>query len=337
MKKKKICIIGAGWYGCHIGLYLKDKGHEITIFEKKKNIFLGSSGYNQYRLHRGFHYPRSSETIQEIKKNFTKFYTKYKNFVFFPKNNLYCIAKKKSLIDEKIYQLILKNHKLKFKKIKNHLLRNIEGVFISNEGVIKNNKFIQYYRKKLKKNILFNKNISNFNKIGKKYDSIIDCTNNTLVNRHYKKFNYILTLSAVYKKRKNKIVFPITIMDGKLPSLYPYSDVRNQYTLTHSKYTHIKKFKDIKNLNKFKKKQKPRTVLNIINKMEKSLIYFYPDFKKNFIFQKYFFSYKVLPEESSDKRSIVIKKYKNIISCTSPKIINIFSFQEYLEKLLKKY
>ena len=75
-------------------------------------------------------------------------------------------------------------------------------------------------------------------------------------------------------------------------------------------------------------------ILNTIKKMEKSLVYFYPNFKKNFIFKKYFFSYKVLPVESSDKRSIVIKKYKNIISCTSPKITNIFSFQEYLEKLL---
>ena len=99
MTKKNICIIGAGWYGCHIGLYLKEKGHKIKIYEKEKNIFLGSSGYNQFRLHRGFHYPRSSETIQEIKKNFSKFYSKYKSFIFFPKNNLYCIAKKKSLID----------------------------------------------------------------------------------------------------------------------------------------------------------------------------------------------------------------------------------------------
>ena len=213
-------------------------------------------------------------------------------------------------------------------------LQNIEAAFITNEGVIKNSKFIKYYKKKLKKYIFFNKNIKDLNKITKRFDYIIDCTNNTLVNRHYKEFNYLLTLSAVYQKRKNKIVFPITIMDGKLPSLYPYSDIKNQFTLTHSKYTHVKKFKSIKNLLKFKKNMKLNIILNTIKKMEKSLVYFYPNFKKNFIFKRYFFSYKVLPVESSDKRSIVIKKYKNIISCTSPKITNIFSFQEYLEKLL---
>ena len=65
-----VAIIGAGWYGCHIGLYLKQQGHDIKIFEKNSDIFLGSSGSNQFRLHTGYHYPRSSETISETKKNF---------------------------------------------------------------------------------------------------------------------------------------------------------------------------------------------------------------------------------------------------------------------------
>jgi len=49
-KDKKIIIIGAGWYGCHIGLYLKRKGYNIKIFDKENDIFQGSSGYNQFRL-----------------------------------------------------------------------------------------------------------------------------------------------------------------------------------------------------------------------------------------------------------------------------------------------
>ena len=30
-------------------------------------------------------------------------------------------------------------------------------------------------------------------------------------------------------------------MDGELPSIYPYADKKNMFTLTHSKFTHIKK------------------------------------------------------------------------------------------------
>ena len=40
-----------------------------------------------------------------------------------------------------------------------------------------------------------------------------------------------------YIKRKSKFTFPITIMDGKLPSLYPYADYKDYFTLTHSKFT----------------------------------------------------------------------------------------------------
>ena len=87
--KSKILILGAGWYGCHLGLYLKEKGHNIKIYEKDNQIFSGSSGKNQFRFHQGYHYPRSLKTIEEIKKNFFKFKKKYKKFITFPKHNIY--------------------------------------------------------------------------------------------------------------------------------------------------------------------------------------------------------------------------------------------------------
>ena len=45
----KIAIIGAGWYGCHLALVLKEEGHDVTVFEKNSEIFRGASGYNQFR------------------------------------------------------------------------------------------------------------------------------------------------------------------------------------------------------------------------------------------------------------------------------------------------
>lgn len=334
MKKKNFCIIGAGWYGCHIGLYLKDKGHNVKIFEKESRIFSGSSGFNQFRLHKGFHYPRSSETIDEIKKNYKRFIKKYKNFIYYPKNNLYCIAKKISLIDAKTYERILNSHNLKYKKKLNHKLSNIEAAYCVNEGVIQNDKIINFYKKNLKKNLIFNSIIKDIKKIKNDYDFIIDCTNNTFTNNFGEDFNYVLTISSIYK-RKNKASTPITIMDGELPSLYPYSDKKGYFTLTHAKFTHIKKFKNIKLLNKYKKKISKKYLKNIINEMENSITSFYSKFKKDLKYQGYYFSYKVLPKETSAKRSISIKKDHNIISCSSPKIANIFEFEDYVKKLIK--
>ena len=35
-----ICIIGAGWFGCHIACKLIEDGHKVKIFEKESTIFL---------------------------------------------------------------------------------------------------------------------------------------------------------------------------------------------------------------------------------------------------------------------------------------------------------
>ena len=67
--KKKIAIIGAGWFGCHIAHQIKKKLNkfDIKLYEKEKDIFLGASSNNQNRLHLGFHYPRSKQTRLQSK------------------------------------------------------------------------------------------------------------------------------------------------------------------------------------------------------------------------------------------------------------------------------
>ena len=69
----KIAIIGAGWFGCHIGHELLKEGHKVTIFEREKELFNGASGNNQNRLHLGYHYPRSNLTRVQSKKGFNIF------------------------------------------------------------------------------------------------------------------------------------------------------------------------------------------------------------------------------------------------------------------------
>ena len=69
----RIAIIGAGWFGCHIGSELLNDGHKIKVFEKQKDIFLGASGNNQNRLHLGYHYPRSYVTREQSRNCFDKF------------------------------------------------------------------------------------------------------------------------------------------------------------------------------------------------------------------------------------------------------------------------
>ena len=66
--KKKIAIVGAGLFGCTIALILSKK-HEIDLYETKSDILNEASMCNQFRFHLGFHYPRSTKTVNEIQKS----------------------------------------------------------------------------------------------------------------------------------------------------------------------------------------------------------------------------------------------------------------------------
>ena len=332
--KSKILLLGAGWYGCHLGLYLKEKGYSIKIYEKSNKIFNGSSGKNQFRFHHGYHYPRTLKTIEEIKKNFFKFKKKYGKFITFPKKNIYCIANYNSLIDFGTYTNILKSTNLKFKKKKFDFLKNIEGSIEIYEGVFKNLKIIKFFKKKIGKNIIFKREIKNTDKVSKEFDFIIDCTNNTRQNFFKKTTKYVLTISFIYKKKSKRKAYPVTIMDGKLPSIYPYADKKNYFTLTHSKYTHIKSFNSFESLNKFKRKIKKIEINQRRKLFEKSIKFYYSNFEDTFSYKGYFFSYKLLPKDKSDARPTFYTSNKNILSLFSPKIANIFSAEEIVNKFL---
>ena len=57
----KIAVIGGGIFGVTTAIRLA-KNHHVDLYEKNSDILQSASGINQYRLHRGYHYPRSNET-----------------------------------------------------------------------------------------------------------------------------------------------------------------------------------------------------------------------------------------------------------------------------------
>ncbi len=73
----KVAIIGAGLFGITAALELDAHGHQVTVFERLPDMLQAASGINQYRLHRGYHYPRSPQTIAACiaaEESFTKMY-----------------------------------------------------------------------------------------------------------------------------------------------------------------------------------------------------------------------------------------------------------------------
>jgi hypothetical protein len=89
-RKAKIAVVGAGIYGSTIAIKLATRGYSVTLFDHL-GILCAASGINQYRVHRGYHYPRSPETIAEILEARQEFIDEYREAIVKGTENYYAI------------------------------------------------------------------------------------------------------------------------------------------------------------------------------------------------------------------------------------------------------
>jgi len=99
----KVAVIGAGIYGTTAAIKLADKGYHVDLFEKQDNILSATSGINQYRVHRGYHYPRSKDTIMSCKDNESSFIKYYNAAIINDVEHYYSIASEDSLTTPRDY------------------------------------------------------------------------------------------------------------------------------------------------------------------------------------------------------------------------------------------
>ena len=341
MSKKKIIIVGAGWFGLHVAILLQDR-YDVTTLEKNPDIFSCSSNFNQNRLHLGYHYPRCSKTRNLCLKGYQKFINKYRNVVDFIDNNYYVISKN-SNIDYDTYLQIFNTPSYNHSIVKNTLFDNIDGDIINtNEKIINPEKAKKYFHENIKCLLKFNYKVETIKQVRNKVivnndlecDLLFDCTYNML-NLSNQKYIFEKTISLIYKKINENYNFgAVTVMDGNFFSLFPRDIFKNLYSLTHVKYTPIIKTTNIKNI-KLEQDISEKNLKNIISNMEKEVISVIPDFNKNFEYKNYFISYKCKIQSNNDNRSCIIEKDKNVIHVNCGKITGIFDFEDYVTNKLK--
>ena len=55
-------VIGGGFYGCSLALFLRSVSDRVMLVEAGERLLDRASRVNQARVHTGFHYPRSMLT-----------------------------------------------------------------------------------------------------------------------------------------------------------------------------------------------------------------------------------------------------------------------------------
>lgn len=323
----KICIIGGGWVGCHLAHKLMDN-HQITLYEKNNELFNETSYRNQNRLHHGFHYARNFKTRNLCKETFPLFMNDYGFLTKEVKNNLYCVPIDKSNIDYKTYLDIFRDFHHYPIQTK---LNGIEGCIETYERYIDFDYAKKFFNEKLK-NIIIHKKIKygELTKLSKKFDLVINATNNEMKDKSINNGFYESTISLLYKKINDIDFGSLTMVDGKLFSIYPYQD--DIYTLTDVEHT---PFKKLKILNNKKYSINDETIQKKKKLMEEKVQQYFPNFLKCFTYHSYFMSIKSKIKNTSDERYPIITKNGNILNCFTGKIQGFYVIEDYIKNLIK--
>lgn len=330
----KICIIGGGVYGCFLA-YKLSKYAIINLYEKSSKICQKSATNNQNRLHLGYHYPRSIETIHQVIKNHRLFLNEFSSCIRSVDRNIYAVHEN-SKVPFEDYKLIFDSccsisHKelptndnvWELIKNKNHF----SGAIITDEKVIDTKKLSDfmfdkiYYNKKINLYCDYEVNSENLKKLRDENDYVINCIGTDPFRFSNKKIEF----------KNEKCIIPIfedsrysnlgfTIMDGPFCSLYPVNN--NRFSLSSVVHTPIST-----TLGPFCLKEE---INNIINH---GMQYFYLESSK---VVDYYCSYKtkIKFDEQDQRHGFVHKEYKQA-SVFPGKLSCCFSILEEIENEFK--
>jgi hypothetical protein len=110
----KIAVAGAGIYGATAAIRLAEQGHQVHLFDPL-GVLRAASAINQYRVHAGYHYPRSAETITEIAEARAEFTKTFADAIVRNSLHYYAIPKEHSFTSPELYESVMSKHGLPLK------------------------------------------------------------------------------------------------------------------------------------------------------------------------------------------------------------------------------
>jgi hypothetical protein len=230
---KKVAVIGAGIFGSSSAILLARGGFDVDLYEKEADVLQAASGINQYRLHRGYHYPRSKSTATSSKMAEDSFRREYGEAVVEGKDHHYCIAREHSKVDAAAFKKFCDDCGLEYEVMDLPYINkdSVEIMLKGKEAVldpIKLKELVKKHLKKAKVNVLCNTEFTN--EMMADYDLVVNCTyanlNALLEDTPEEKREYqfelcekpVLKLPEVFRDQS------VVILDGPFTCIDPLSD-----------------------------------------------------------------------------------------------------------------
>ena len=346
----KVAIIGGGIFGITCAIRIASE-HQVTIFEKNDDILKSASDTHQCRIHRGYHYPRSDKTTQELLNSESSFVSEFSDAVMDETENFYCVSKNDSLVNADEYIDFCNRNSLEFEKSNLNIIdkNSIQICLKVKENLYDYEKLKKICWQKLQ-NLGVRVNLNNKvnDEIFDQFDFVVICayaSTNALLDKFPEKqrnFQFEICEKIFLElpnEFKNKSVL---IMDGPFMSIDPVGEknifiIGDVVNTVHERYIgKLPKFnpKFLPLLDKGILKNPPLTNKELFLKSASN---FFPDVLKAKYVGSSFTIKTVLPNvDSSDERPTMIEKInEKIITVFSGKIPTCVDAANKINELIK--
>ncbi|WP_433456481.1 FAD-dependent oxidoreductase (plasmid) [Streptomyces sp. CA-142005] len=314
--RRRIAVVGAGWYGCHMAMTLRAGGHDVHLFEALPHILGGASGSTESRLHIGFRYPRSGAARRRAREEFHRFKTTYPTLSEPVPHNVYALPRHGSLLDAETYRQIIASSWLPYTDVDATRLglRNISAAFFTPEERLCSALAIAYFEDRLESELRLGTPVDKIEEFsdqilvnGEPFDAVVDCTNGAAFEEYQCRcftVHFEPCVMFIYAaERKN---FALTLVDGPFFSLHPYREVL--YSLTPLSPAPLGRACRYSEARQIIAAQKSDDLQALRRFLETQVMNYLPTFPEDFLFLGNTFTVRSKMTPASDSQGVVIQR-----------------------------
>jgi glycine/D-amino acid oxidase-like deaminating enzyme len=255
-------IIGGGFYGCCLALFLRTVSDRILLVESGAQLMERASRVNQARIHTGFHYPRSSLTAVKSMLLHRHFMTDFPDAVVDDFQMLYAVARRRSKVSARRFLRMFQDLGAPIRPASPSQTmlfdpNMVEGVFACSEAAFDYTVLRRQFSERLARERIDVKLSTSVAALADQAGTVVagltngqEITSRWAFNVTYSRINSILDLAALPRARLKHelaeiaLVEPptelaelgVTVMDGPFFSCMPYPP-GGMHSLTHVRYT----------------------------------------------------------------------------------------------------
>ncbi|WP_136637806.1 FAD-dependent oxidoreductase [Pseudooceanicola onchidii] len=255
-------IIGGGFYGCCLALYLRSLSKRVLLVEASSRLMTRASRVNQARVHTGFHYPRSAVTAVKSMLLHRRFLRDFPEAVVDDFQMLYAIARRRSKVTAKKFYRMFRDMGAPIEPASpnqmalfdNHM---IEAAFACFEVAFDYSVLERLMSERLSASGIDLRLSTRVVSVSDRPDDVVvqlsngtEITGRYAFNITYSQINTILGSAGLpeaqlkHELAELALITPplelertgVTVMDGPFFSCMPYPS-ENLYSLTHVRYT----------------------------------------------------------------------------------------------------